>query len=405
MRILHVCPLYYPVVGGVENVFRAVSEGMAERGDDVTVFTTTGRSLGAFMNPMTEPLPSGEEMIHGVRVRRFPYRRVSRLAARGLAEGWSALRLPKGDLLKRWSSLPWVPNLSGEIVSYKPDIVLAGHFPAQIVFDAMKAKDAAGFPLIFHTALHLDMRDLSHDAVEFLDRADALWVNTVHERDTLVKRGIAGDKLHEFGVGVDPVQFQGACGKRVRERYAIGDRPVVLFAGRRERDKGVFTLLEAMERVWQHIPEAVLILAGPVVRYTDKRSLDPWLKKYQGAIIPIEGFNDDEKKDLFDACDLFVLPSRVESFGIVYLEAWISGKPVIGADIGSTRSIIEDGRDGFLVGFGDSGSLASRITHLLEHPGVGREMGMSGREKVLSRYTWGSILDRLHWFYRHLSGK
>lgn len=405
MRILHVCPLYYPVVGGVENVFRAVSEGMAQRGEAVTVFTTTGRSLGAFMNPMTEPLPSGEEMIHGVRVRRFPYRRVSRLAARGLAEGWSALRLPKRDLLKRWSSLPWVPNLSQEIVRYEPDIVLAGHFPTQIVFDAMKAKEAAGFPVIYHTALHLDMGDLSQEAVEFLDRADALWVNTVHERDTLLKRGIAGDKLFEFGVGVDPAQFQDACGNRVRERYGISDRPLVLFAGRREREKGVFTLLEAMEQVWQHTPEAVLMLAGPVVRYTEKRSLDLWMKKYEGSIIAIEGFNDEEKKDIFYACDLFVLPSRVESFGIVYLEAWISGKPVIGADIGSTRSIIGDGRDGFLVGFGDAGSLANRITKLLEYPEMGREMGMRGREKVFSRYTWGSILDRLHGLYRHLSEK
>src|SRR3972149_7956023 len=100
MKILHITPLYFPVVGGVENVFRAVSEGMVRRGEDVTVFTTTGRSLEAFFNPTVKALPSGDETINGVKVHRLPYRCISRLLARSLFFCGAQLSLPKTDLLK-----------------------------------------------------------------------------------------------------------------------------------------------------------------------------------------------------------------------------------------------------------------------------------------------------------------
>ena len=91
MKILHICPLYYPVVGGVENVFRAVSEGMVRRGEDVTVFTTTGRSLEAFFNPTVKALPSGDETLTGAQAHRLPYRCISRMMAPFFSYCWSRL--------------------------------------------------------------------------------------------------------------------------------------------------------------------------------------------------------------------------------------------------------------------------------------------------------------------------
>lgn len=403
MKILHVCPLYYPAVGGVESVFRAVSEGMAKRREDVTVFTTTGRSLNAFLNPTVKPLTAGEDIINGVRVKRFPYQRISRLVARTFTHGWSMLHLPNRDSLNAWSALPWVTDLSSEITRFKPDIVLAGHFLTRVVLDACDAKKSAGFPLVFHTALHLDIGvDIPREAIELLKVGDAIWVNTSYEKDFLVSKGIEGSKILELGVGVNPDEFWNANGNRIKEKYEICNHPVVLFVGRKEKDKGVRTVVDAMEQVWRKIPEVRLILAGAFARHSERGFLDKAMGKYGKSIISIDAFKDEEKKDLYDACDIFVLPSRIESFGIAYLEAWISGKPVIGADIGSTRSIIDDGEDGYLVGFEDADTLGERIIYLLDHPDVRTKIGTRGREKVLRMYTWDHITEKLLNTYRSL---
>ncbi len=117
-----------------------------------------------------------------------------------------------------------------------------------------------------------------------------------------------------------------------------------------------------------------------------------WKRKKKPAgeahLLDLGYVSEEEKKDAFDACDLFVMPSRYDSFGIVYLEAWGRGKPVIGATAGAIPEVIEENRDGLLVEFGDVEKLASKILYLLEHPELRREMGEAGRKKVMERFNW-----------------
>ncbi len=81
-----------------------------------------------------------------------------------------------------------------------------------------------------------------------------------------------------------------------------------------------------------------------------------------------------------DACDLLALPSVEESFGLVMIEAWMCGKPVIGADIPSTRCIIEPGVDGWIVEKFDSADLATKILDLLADPSSERFRGARARQ-------------------------
>ncbi len=82
------------------------------------------------------------------------------------------------------------------------------------------------------------------------------------------------------------------------------------------------------------------------------------------------------------------MPSRTDSFGIVYLEAWLYRKPVIGAQAWGIGDVIEDGCDGLLVPFGDVPALSEAIAYLLEHPAVRTEMGARGEHKVYQSHTW-----------------
>jgi glycosyltransferase involved in cell wall biosynthesis len=93
------------------------------------------------------------------------------------------------------------------------------------------------------------------------------------------------------------------------------------------------------------------------------------------------------------------MPSAAEAFGIVYLEAWAVGKPVIGACTRAVSSLVDDGLDGYLIPPGDVGALAERIVYLLENPSQAQQMGQCGRRKVINRYTVPRIADRIEGIY------
>ena len=97
------------------------------------------------------------------------------------------------------------------------------------------------------------------------------------------------------------------------------------------------------------------------------------------------------------------MPSRSDSFGIVYLEAWLYSKPVIGARTWGVMDVIEDGRTGVLVPFGDVEALAAAVRALLTQPERRAAMGAAGRERVYRLHTWDRKVDAVHQLYTRLA--
>jgi glycosyltransferase involved in cell wall biosynthesis len=98
------------------------------------------------------------------------------------------------------------------------------------------------------------------------------------------------------------------------------------------------------------------------------------------------------------------MPSRSDAFGIVYLEAWASETPVIGADIGATPEVIEHERDGLLVEFDNPSELAEKILSLLQNKKLNGRLAENGRKKVKSKFTWQKVADKTHQIYQKLIG-
>lgn len=109
--------------------------------------------------------------------------------------------------------------------------------------------------------------------------------------------------------------------------------------------------------------------------------------------------SEDEKRDALAAADIFALPSRTDSFGIVYLEAWLYRKPVIGACTWGVTDVIVDGKDGRLVPFGDVPALADTIAFLADNPDVRAAMGARGEQKVYTLHTWEHKHALVHQLY------
>jgi glycosyltransferase involved in cell wall biosynthesis len=105
--------------------------------------------------------------------------------------------------------------------------------------------------------------------------------------------------------------------------------------------------------------------------------------------------SEEEKRDLLAAAGVVAMPSRSDSFGIVFLEAWLYSVPVVGAAAGGIPEVISDGQDGYVVPFGDVDTLSQRLARLLAEPALARRMGEVGRCKTLAQHTWDHVYARV----------
>jgi glycogen(starch) synthase len=153
-----------------------------------------------------------------------------------------------------------------------------------------------------------------------------------------------------------------------------------------------------MRKLWSGGDPSTLVLAG--IDIEDFRRFHEKLpENVKSKVIMLDFIPDEDKLDLLDASSLLVLPSRSDSFGIVFLEAWFYGKPVVGADAGGIPGLVRDGVDGLLVPFGDVKELALSIQKLLLDKELAVELGEAGRERVLAEFTWDkkyAVVKRLY---------
>ena len=157
-----------------------------------------------------------------------------------------------------------------------------------------------------------------------------------------------------------------------------------------------------MPLVWQQLPEARLIVAGGRTPYSAKldRILEALSPQERDRIQVLTNFAEEQKAQIFAACDLFVSASGFESFGITFLEAWATGKPVIGCRSGAIPTVISEGQDGLLVPYQDEAELARAILALLSDEALRERMGQHGKEKVLANYTWDIAVARFRQAYQ-----
>jgi len=233
-----------------------------------------------------------------------------------------------------------------------------------------------------------------------MSEADAVFVQTDLERDFLAQKGVPLEKMVKTSIGVNIDEVLGGDAGRFRNKYEI-DGPIVFYVGVTAYDKGTVHLVDAMRNLWQQGLEATLVLAGP--------TMDHFMKYYESLPdqdrrrCKVLGFiPEEDKKDLFAAGDVFVMPSRTDSFGIVFLEAWLYNKPVIGADAGGVPEVIDNNQNGFLVKFGDVSSLADRISILLQDRKLASRMGLAGERKVRENYLWDIVYERIHRVYMRM---
>jgi spore coat protein SA len=199
---------------------------------------------------------------------------------------------------------------------------------------------------------------------------------------------------------------------RVRESYHLADEPTVVFAGKLRESKGVHILLAAMERVWQTLPLAALVLVGGTEYGRRTMRETPFLQELRRQIarargrVVLTGFIPPvEMPGAYLLGDVFVGPSQIEEgLGLVFLEAAAAGLPVIATRMGGIPEVVRDGETGLLLlQKDDAAELAAKILVLLRDQQLRKRLGQQGREWVRNHFSWEIIAQTLEGVYNEVS--
>ncbi|MFZ5817807.1 MAG: glycosyltransferase family 4 protein [Bacillota bacterium] len=226
-----------------------------------------------------------------------------------------------------------------------------------------------------------------------------------------IRRGVAAlyptfaGKLRTIRSGVDLERFRPGphpAEPALRERYSLGDRPVILSVGRLSAKKGIHLVLEAMERVRLTHPEAVLLHVGS--RWYGRDDEDDYVRSIKrqaarlGDAVRLAGYVPYAEIDgYFGLASLFVCASQwQEPLARVHYEAMAAGLPIITTDRGGNAEVVADGVNGLLVRpHHRAEGFASAMQALLDDPLRRQEMGRAGRAMAEAGFGWERVAREL----------
>jgi len=370
MKLLTVCPYFYPRAGGLENYAYNISKRLKQEYDVDPVVVCSH----------WDNQPLLEECIDGIQVYRLPY-------------------------MFKISSTPvnllWKHTLQAIIEKEKPDIV-NGHIPVPYITDiAARIAKQKGIPFIL--TYHNDLTGCN-PLIELLSRCYYTFMGnkTLDIAQTLIitsqHYGVTSPYLQKYlpkqkvvPPGVDTERYQSEASDILKEQYNIHNERTLLFVGQLNREsmhKGLHYLIKATKDANKIMP-IKLIVAGKgnyLAQYKDYSRKEGMVS----SVIFTGYVSEDELIKLYGACDIVVLPSytKAEGFGMVLLEAQACGTPVIGSNVGGIPCAIKDGETGLLVPPKDIGRLSQAITMLLADETLMRKMGLAGEKYVRNEFTW-----------------
>ncbi len=386
-----------------------IAEWLVGSGWDVRMATTVAHDLEYFWDAGYRRVAAPrDEDVSGVQVQRLPIRHwpgggiTFGAVRRAMGEATRFVNVP-GPFRLASRHFPRLPGLqSGLLDDGVPDLIIATNLGLEgLAVQALGVARQLSVPLVLVPFAHLG-EGASSDARryvsmphhrELLAAASLVLTMTDLERQFAIDCGANPSTVVTVGAGVTLEDVTGGDGRRVK--LAVGLRSFLVGSiGALADDKGSCDLIEAARILREDGVPIELVLAGPALG-----SFERWLRGMGANGWPwlhLPGVIDEKaKRDLLDAMDVFALPSRTESFGIVFLEAWANRKPVVAAGVGAVREVVRDRVDGILVPFGDTQAIAAALRYLFESQTERHRLGSAGYEKTRSRFTWTRVLSRV----------
>ncbi len=364
MKIAQVNSYYYPfMIGGAEWYIQNMSRELTRAGHDVTVFTAN-----RYQHDVAPP----EEAVDGVKVRRFP------------------LKIDWSYRIKMWE------GLSDALLGEEFDIIHTYDYAQQHSVDALRAARKMGvgsaltvfdvhsaIPRVWYKQIPLRYLD-SYFGRRTFPLATRIMVRAPALVDKLPNLDGYRTKVRVTPSGARDESFGTFDGEKFREKYGIRGSPLVLFVGRLNPLKGPQHLVSAAPRLIDEFPEISFAFVGPEQAayrsFLEHRCLDLGVSRHVHFTGMISDF--EEKMQAYSACDIFVLPTSYEGTSQAIFEAMAQAKPVVSTMSGGIPYQIEDGKEGFLVQFGDVKAIADRVAFLLRNSERAKEISAQAKSKA-----------------------
>ncbi|MFM7069592.1 MAG: glycosyltransferase, partial [Actinomycetes bacterium] len=314
----------------------------------------------------------------GVSVRVFVRRSDESVPERVLVEpGLEVVHVDAGPLDLAKDDLPWIVDefadgVARDLAEHPADVLHANYWLSAVA--AHRLKHQLGLPLVatFHTLARVKAEAGDHEPLEravaeadVIGCCDAICASNPVEAEQLVAHyGAPPDRLELVPPGVDHAFFSPGSQRGARRALGLGDVPTALFVGRIQPLKGLDVAVRAVAA--SRTPSLRLVVVGGASGPDGAAEFD----RVQRLVAEL---GVDERVRFVDpqphhqlstwyrASDVVLVPSRSESFGLVALEAAACGVPVVAAAVGGLRSLVEDGRTGYLVDTRAPADFARRI--------------------------------------------
>jgi glycosyltransferase involved in cell wall biosynthesis len=382
MRIAYLSRRAWPARGGIESFLRRAARQMAER-HDVTIVaqrTDSGVNRPVRDEVLCAPFaPYADGPVPVQPLKLSPIRRAALTPL--LLQSAPRLRRPRdgraqelmGAAFARIAAPPLARTLHGSDVLH----VLGGY---EIAAAGVRAGQLLGIPVLVSPFAHPGAWD---------DDAASAWA---YRRATRVLATLDADAATYRALGVDDRRIeivglfseappQDLSPDRLRARHGIAGR-LVVFLGGRYAHKGVDVLLAAA----RHVPGATFAFVGPGPPVAGDRVIDA------GAV------DDRERWEWLAAADVLCLPSEAETFGLVLLEAWATGTPVVTSDIPVLAELVTRAGGGLAVPR-TAEAFADALRQLLDDPARRRELAAAGRRYWHAHGRPEAIVARLEALY------
>lgn len=368
MRILVITNDLPPRVGGIQYYVDQLARGLAAAGDEVVVYASTFEGAQAWdaAAPFHVVRDDTATLLPTSRVRRRSVALVNELRADVVVFGAAVPLAWMGSMIRRRTGVPFVAFTHGLEVS-------AVRMPG------------SGPPL----------RAIGRHAGAVTFVSD--WC-----RELLRPAFGDGPRFELLPPGVDAREFHaGVSGDRVRARYGLQDRPVVVCVSRLVERKGQDQLIRALPELRRRVPGTALLVVGggPHRAALEARARSDGVAAhvfFTGVVTP------EELPAHYAAGDVFAMPCRerrrgleVEAFGIVVIQAQAVGVPVVAGDIGGVSDAVGGPETGVLVDGRDLAAVTEAVGDLLVDPDRAEAMGAAGARRIDKGFTWSTRTGQL----------
>ena len=192
-----------------------------------------------------------------------------------------------------------------------------------------------------------------------------------------------------------------------KKKFGISeDRKIILYLGRIHKIKGIDVLVKAYAHLKNemNVNDAVLVVAGPDDGFLNEVKFLVYNLGIADSVLFTGPLYGRDKLGAFVDSEVYVLPSRYETFPMTILEAYACGKPIVASRVGGLKYLVIDGETGLLFEPGNVEQLAKSIFNIL-NSNVAKEMGLKGKNFVRETFTIEKVVERLEKVYEEVVEK